>query len=168
MKNRTLISLFMLLISLCPLLAHAQSALDGMWEGKLYTYSKDVDSGVPMDAAKQPDTVRLLIKDEPVGWWYRTDEGDWEGTYKGFFKLFTIQHEDKTLVGNFLRSGFDEDGKWVEQQMFHFTLKDPNTLQIYWFRGVNNVNLPLTTSYSKWARFRVGELKRVQRDNKIR
>jgi hypothetical protein len=60
-----------------------------------------------------------------------------------------------------LDAGHDNEGTWVETWNFTVTKKDKNTLITRWCRMVNNIDLPLSVSHSKFALIAAGEMARV-------
>lgn len=137
--------------------------MDGSWEGQVFTYTRDMTKGNPMKLKDKPGHIRIVIRHNPSELWYKDKTGKWkQSSRKGFFSGFQYERQAGTIVGRFLRTGHDKDGQWVEQQLLYFTRKDSDTIILYWFRGVNNVNVPLSKRHSKFAFFRSGELKKVK------
>lgn len=133
--------------------------LDGMWEGQIYAYTKNVTTLNPMDLQDRPQDVRLLIRGNPITLMTKNSKGEWVSTRAGFFDQFRYERNAGTIVGSFLHTGRNPD-QWVEHQSLYITRKDPTTVILYWIRAVNNVEVPLEKPDSKWGVVSVGELRR--------
>jgi hypothetical protein len=132
--------------------------LDGTWGGELRTYRRDGPNGATLELKSEVEELRLVIRRTPTDMRHRKAQGQWVSVSPSFLSRFTYQMALGTLVGSFLASGDDRDGRWVEYQSLYVTRKDSSTLLLYWFRGVNNVDMASANLDSKWLNFRLAEL----------
>lgn len=129
---------------------------NGTWEGQLSPVdSRDLRT---TDRSKlAPATVQLIIEEPDARVFAKSADGKLEEVKPGEFKVARRISNGAIMA---IDSGTDDDGTWVETWLFAVTAKDKDTLLVELVRQVNNVNLPLTTDYSKFANTWAGELKR--------
>ena len=63
-----------------------------------------------------------------------------------------------------MESGHDNEGTWVETWVFTLTQIDKDTVLTNFSRMVNNLDLPLTSDHSKFAKEAAGKLRRLSDD----
>lgn len=132
--------------------------IDGTWEGELsYLTGPGLGQRRP-DAPPSVLKIRIVIDKNDVHV-FNFLNGTTEEAKLGSLRLTRLL--TNAVVAS-IDSGNDKDGTWVETWTFVLTLKDKGTLNAIWTRQVNNINLPLDVSYSKFARAASGELKRVK------
>jgi hypothetical protein len=131
--------------------------LNGTWEGELAVV--DYRNMAEPDRSKLSPTTwrRLVIQEAAAKVFYKTKEGEVREVKPGAFR---VQRHLSNAVVTAIDSGQDKDGTWVETWLFAVTQKDRTTLTVEAARLVNNVNLPLTVPYSKFALAWAGELQR--------
>ncbi len=111
--------------------------------------------------ALQPSAeIRLIIKRTKFTLQLKDDKEQWRAPVS-IFETMRFQSAPATLVGVMLSEGQDKDGQWVEHQDAYLTKKDASTVFFYWFRAVNNLDLPPSNSQSKWSLFRLAELHKI-------
>lgn len=136
-------------------------SFDGTWEGQLHVYRLSVTDGASQ-LVGQSEEVRLQIRRVPFELKKKNARGEWEDQNSStLFSFFKFEAAAGTLLGRFLRSGADQDGRWVEHQTFYITRKDRSTVVVYWLRAVNNLDLGLTNPDSKFGFLRAGELSKI-------
>jgi TonB family protein len=64
-----------------------------------------------------------------------------------------------------MESGHDNEGTWVETWVFTLTQIDKDTVLTNFSRMVNNLDLPLASDHSKFAKEAAGKLRRISDDN---
>jgi hypothetical protein len=60
-----------------------------------------------------------------------------------------------------IESGEDDEGTWVETQVFTVTQENGTTLLTNFARQVNNIDLPLSSDHSKFTKEAAGELQLI-------
>ncbi len=125
-------------------------SLDGTWEGDL----KSVD--LTGEGKVTTSWRRIIIQDGQARVFYKRDEKINE-VKPGKFR---VERQLTNAVIVAIDSGHDNEGTWVETWAFAVTQKDKNTLITNFMRQVNNINLPLSVSYSKFSAAATGELSR--------
>jgi len=126
------------------------SSLDGTWEGDL----KSID--LTGEGKATTSWRRIIIQDGQARVFYKRDEKINE-VKPGKFR---VERQLTNAVIVAIDSGHDNEGTWVETWAFAVTQKDKNTLITNFMRQVNNINLPLSVSYSKFSAVATGELSR--------
>jgi hypothetical protein len=128
-----------------------QVPVDGTWEGTL---------GIIMGSRllTKGDTLpfRLIIKGRTAQVFVGTDLT--REVKPGKFKVEQLGPNAVIFAND---SGQDNDGTWVETWVLVVTLKDSKTLITNYYRVVNNLDMPLSKSSSKFSQGYSGELKRM-------
>lgn len=129
--------------------------LNGTWEGELSPV--DYRNVSIADRSKlAPAWLQMIIKERDARVLIKSSDGKLEEVKPGLFKV-ARQISNAAVIA--IDSGTDDDGTWVETWLFAVTAKDKNTLLVQLVRQVNNINLPLTVDYSKFACTWAGDLK---------
>jgi TonB family protein len=127
--------------------------LDGTWEGDLMFLQ-----GATL-SQKEPVTVRYrLTVQGPIVHVYVVRPQDVKEIKPGKF------HIDLFMTNAIIyatESGKDHEGTWVETWVFTLTQFDRDTLLTNFSRVVNNLDLPLTSDHSKFAKEAAGKLSRT-------
>ena len=132
--------------------------LYGEWEGKVdYEYFENVTS-----TKKYSKALKIELSPTAIYFYYKNEKDEWIKVRNGYLNSFKYSFEKNTLSGNFLKSGQDDDGIWVESQTIFITLKDENSVLIYSMRSVNNTSIKDSVPGTKWNETGAGELKKVQ------
>lgn len=134
--------------------ASLYAVLYGRWEGEVKGHYYESTE------EKRPRSFpfRLEVSPNRVEFFNKTATDEWKSSGLKFSSYFTFEAEKNTLVGKYFRSGVDEDGIWVESQNIFMTLKDDNTLLLYWMRAVNNTDEKDGKAGTKWLTIDIGEL----------
>lgn len=127
--------------------------LDGSWEGEL-TFLQGANLN-----QTQPRTgrYRITIQGTSVRVYFILSD-DVKEVKSGKFHMEDLMTNAVIFA---MDSGKDDEGTWVETWVFSLTEKDKDTLLVNFSRMVNNIDLPLTSEHSKFAKEATGELKRL-------
>ena len=138
-----------------PAQAQDLGSLDGTWEGSLVVGAAPSWSG-----ESRPYTVRMTIAGATARVFARYgNSGPFQELKPGAFHL--TRHGPNGVIAA-LDQGQDDDGTWVETWAFAVTLKTRDALITNLYRVVNNVDLPLSVSRSKFTEAQAGELFRTK------
>lgn len=135
--------------------------LDGTWEG---TWEGDLIflQGATLDQ-KGPVTVRYRLTIQgPIVHVYIVRPQDVREIKPFKFHMDFLMTNAVVYETD---SGHDDEGTWVETWAFTLTQIDKDTVLTNFSRMVNNLDLPLSSDHSKFAREAVGKLRRISDDN---
>jgi hypothetical protein len=127
--------------------------VNGVWEGSLGPVN-----GGGLARSDKPLPVRLTIQGSTARVFVGAGFGDEVKPGN-----FVVQRLMTNLVVYAMDSDSDDDGTWVESWVFALTQKDRNTLIANFYRVVNNLNVPLSNTQSKFSVGMTGELRRSSR-----
>jgi hypothetical protein len=125
----------------------------GLWEGSLAGF----DGPDFFPGAGHEIVFRLFITPDAVHV-FTQSEGEWKESKPGFFSQ--SQWASQMIISS-ITSGHDDEGVWVESSIFTLVHVDSDTLQAYWVRAVNNLDLPLDHPDHHFAWGSSGHLKRI-------
>jgi TonB family protein len=131
-------------------------SFDGSWEGDL-TF---LQGGTLSQKEQTTNRYRISIQGTKVRVFDLRPEGARE-IKPGKF------HIDLLMTNAIIyatESGRDHEGTWVETWVFTLTQFDRDTLLTNFSRMVNNLDLPLTSDHSKFAKEAAGKLSRISDD----
>jgi hypothetical protein len=128
-----------------------QVPVDGTWEGTLGIV---VGPGLSTKGDTLP--IRLIVKRRTAQVFVGNDMT--REVKPGKFK---VEQFGPNAVISAHDTGQDNDGTWVETWALVVTLKDSKTLITNYYRVVNNLDMPLSKSSSKFSKGYSGELKRM-------
>jgi hypothetical protein len=130
--------------------------LNGTWEGELSPVDYR-NTGIADLSKLAPARLQMIIKGSRARVQIKSNDGKLEEVKPGEFRVARRISNAAVIA---IDSGEDDDGTWVETWLFAITAKDNDTLLVQLVRQVNNINLPVTVDYSKFACTWAGELKR--------
>jgi hypothetical protein len=130
----------------------------GTWEGSL-----DPVNGPGLVASDKRLPIRMIIRDDGA----QVFTGD---TFEVEAKpgKFKVERTATNMVVFEIDQGEDGDGVWVETWAFVMTQKDRDTLTANFYRVVNNTEMPLNATDSKFSSAKAGELKRVSASSSVK
>lgn len=127
--------------------------LNGAWEGSLPIGGSGT-GGSALDELK----VRLIFTaGSPKV--QHMERGKWAETMPGSFQA---RCRGPSAVVHAIDSARDNDGTWFESWVLTVTMREKDALLVKWVRMVNNVDVPLSKSSSKFTAEAAGVLQRIQ------
>ena len=149
---RILAILFAFVLTALPAAAQSLASLNGTWEGSLRV------TGSQGDVDVQPYKVRIVIAGAAARVFVESGS-QFQEVKPGVFRVGGLGPSAIIVA---LDSGGDNEGTWYETWDFAVTLKDSNTLMTNLSRIVNNADLPLSSTHSKFSVAAMGELLRTK------